>query len=251
MGVDIMFKMRHNLDVSSVDKLVKGLQNKLGIVARGFFNPADIDILDDLGLPHPKYTTEGEYANIEVEDEYLVARSLIATYGDSAIAQIENNSEYQCYIDQINEVNQGLYSYRIHYVPICKLGVPHIWNVTNDAISGAPGFGNERWFQFSYTIGGISKIDNEYLLDLINSRRKLYDLLKPLMKGEYIYYHADQGEGEEISYINHFDDIPEYVTKLNFEIFDLSEYILNADSKQIYNSQETEYIIRDDFKDLL
>lgn len=249
MGVDIMFKMRHNLDVSSVDILAIELQHKLSYNVRGFINPVDIDILEDLGIPYPIYNSDEVEESISVEDEYIVARSLIAAYGNNVIEQVVDKPKYQYYIGQINEVNRGLYSYTINHDSFTKFGMPSIWRITNNTISGAPGFGNERWVQFSYALDHNLRFNNEYLVDLIDSRRQLYEFLKPLIIDKYIYYHADQGQVEELSWMNYFDDIPEFLAKINFEVFDLSEYILNKNSIQIFNSQDLNYIIRDDFKD--
>ncbi len=245
-----MFKMRHHLDASSVDALSCELQNKLGGTVRGFINPVDIDILEDIGLPYPEYNTNVIGVNIYVEDEYPIARALIATYGDEARKKIANYPDYQYIINQLDDVRRGLCSYTIGHDTLMDFGVPCIWRITNDTISGTPGFGNDRWFLFRDALDHNVRHNNEYLTELIESRKQLYKFLKPLLVDPYIYYYPDYVEEQAIEWSNYFKDIPQLLTKLNLEIFDLSGYILNTDSKQIYNSQETEYIIRDDFKDL-
>lgn len=249
MGVDIMFKMRHNLDASSVDVLASELQTKLGLTVKGFLNPADIENFEQLGLPIPVYDAIDESTNIYIEDEYVLARVLIETYGEGARNRIANCPDLQCVINQIDDVNQGLYSYTINHDTFTDFGMPNIWRITNDTISGTPGFGNDRWYQFSKALDHNSRYNNVYLSDLIESRKQLYEFLKPLLVDEYLYYHADQGSEEELSWMCYFDDIPNFLAKINLEIFDLSEYIQNIESRQIYNNQNIEYIIRDDFKD--
>lgn len=251
MGVNIMFKMRHILDVRSVEVVVEELQTQLNCKVGGFINPVDIDILEDLKLPYPKYKDTSS-VDIYVEDEYQVARSLIAVYGDGAREHIANCPDYQYIINQIEEVNQGLYNYVINHNTSNEFVTPEIWYITNDTISGMPGFGSDRWGIFYNALDRYSKSDNKCLTDIVNKgRRRLYKFIKPLLKDEYIYYHADQGVAEGLCYLNYFDDIPNFLAKINHDVFELSEYILTINSSQVFDRSDVQYIIKDDFKDIM
>ncbi len=246
MGTDTNFIMRHNLNVSSIEVLTSELHNKLGCSVRGFISSYDIEILQDLGLPYNKHYKEKSGADIYVVDDYQVARSLVAAYGEQAKAVIANHSKYEYLTDQIDDVNQGLYYYYINYK---DLKVLDLITINNNTLSGYVRFAIDRWSYFTFALDKV-KENNTCLTDLIDDRKHIYEFLKPLLIDGYIYYHADQGEQQELRFVDCFDDIPKLLLKKNLSIFELSDFILNNKCTQVYNSKDVEYIIRDDFQDL-
>lgn len=246
MGWDTMFKMKHNLETSSVNRLVEDLSSKINKNVRGFINPADLDTFYELILELPDYGDNIKESDLLVEDDYLITKALVSKYQDKARGVIANMPNSQHLINEMLEVNNGLLSYSVHD-DIMSFEKPSFWGITNDSLSGVPIFSSDRWSFMDYLFKNVN--DSELWEAFISDRRKLYNYIKPILSSEYIYYYADQGIMEEISYIKYFDEIPRYADRVGLKILNLSDFILNTEDRD-YTLLESLYIIKDDFKDL-
>ncbi len=237
MGWYTLFKMRHNLDSSTIGSLLSDLKQKLNCEVNNTVNHSfkrDQYQLQMLA----QNTTIG----ITIKEEKECPTSLINFYRKKIEDSFNSDHNYEKHVKDIRKRIHDFRYYNFEYETDIHLN-PEIWNITHDTISGDPHFKINEWSYLSRILTG-KRESNEWR-EFIEERQTFYLSIKPLLAGDYIYYHVDQGIMEDVSQLIFFDDIPQYAAENGEKIFNLSEYI------QGNNICFDHSIIRDDFMDIL
>ncbi len=241
----INFTARHNMDLFSIDNVTEELSKRLNKrviemepINYSYYVEKEI-------LPDCKFASFDDVFDedvIKVCDEFLISREMIKKYGKEKSRQIMGTSYEESAINN--------YWYNIYLNNEQDKKYPQINNLKTNTILGSPAFPNIKWHYFDYIIKLLPNIQHTNWLDFIEERKKIYECIKPLYDGTFIYYHTDQGEGEVIGEFCRFEEIEPYAKEHDLKIFNLTEFILNPNSKQKIDDPYC-YIIKDDFKDIL
>lgn len=214
MGWDPMFKVTHNLDVSSPEALRKDLEAKLKVRIYLCLGVDSFDIENDENFDISIY--DGEFTDCT----------------EKIVLDVYNNHRYTLYYPDSYSDTQ--YS-------------NEIFHITKNTLSGFPDF-NGRWYLLYRLFKENQSIEDPLWKDFLRHRKALYEYLKPVIKELPVYYHADC-EMDDLGDPDSMEEVEALRKKKKLELLNLSEFIKDPDFSNAPDPYCTVYA--DDFSDLI